>query len=161
MAKVVVAHRADGDEASRSELTTASAFPIEHNVCNDRLLSPKLRVNEVIAELTAECGIDVSVTTSGRLAEVPAALAGHAEAVLREALSNVVKHAAAANIHLDISVADDLMIEVRGDGDGTSKPGFRDGLDNLAEMTRDVPGSLTIDNVDTGGTRLRWMAPLS
>jgi hypothetical protein len=24
-----------------------------------------------------------------------------------------------------------------------------------------VPGSLTIDNVDTGGTRLRWMAPLS
>jgi hypothetical protein len=46
MAKVVVAHRADGDEASRSELTTASAFPIEHNVCNDRLLSPASRCAE-------------------------------------------------------------------------------------------------------------------
>jgi signal transduction histidine kinase len=115
----------------------------------------------VIAELTANCGIDVSVTTSGPLGDVPPALAGQAEAVLREALSNAVSHAAAANIHLDISAADDLIIEVRDDGNGTSKPGFCVRLETLAEMTGDVPGSFTVDDLDGGGTRVRWMAPLS
>ncbi|WP_407719923.1 ATP-binding protein [Rhodococcus opacus] len=53
---------------------------------------------------------------SGPLSVVTSPLADHAEAVLREALSNVVHHAHAHQVDVTVSVDDDLTICVTDDG---------------------------------------------
>lgn len=60
---------------------------------NDESLRATLR--STINELTAETGLRVSVRMSGPLDVVPASTSGDAEAVVREAVSNVVRHARA------------------------------------------------------------------
>ncbi|MDL5386738.1 ATP-binding protein, partial [Aeromonas hydrophila] len=71
-----------------------------------------------INELTAETGLRVSVRMSGPLDVVPASTSGDAEAVVREAVSNVVRHARARELSVTVSVDDELVIEVVDDGIG-------------------------------------------
>ena len=49
---------------------------------------------------------------------IDAALADHAEAVVREAVSNAVRHANATTLTVTVSVGDDLCIEVIDNGKG-------------------------------------------
>ncbi|MFD9668636.1 GAF domain-containing protein [Rhodococcus sp. NPDC059968] len=118
------------------------------------------RLHEIIAEVTADSGLRTTVHMSGPLAVIDAALADHAEAVLREALSNTVRHAAAGTITVSISVYDDLVIEVADDGTGIPENVARSGLHNLATRARESNGQCTIGTTPGGGTTLRWSAPL-
>ncbi|MFD7006188.1 GAF domain-containing sensor histidine kinase [Rhodococcus jostii] len=118
------------------------------------------RLHEIIAEITADSGLRTTVHMSGPLSVIDAVLAEHAEAVLREALSNAVRHAAADTITVSISVYDDLVIEVADDGQGLPEDVARSGLDNLTARAREVNGRFTINSTPGGGTTLRWSAPL-
>ncbi|QZS56320.1 GAF domain-containing sensor histidine kinase [Rhodococcus opacus] len=118
------------------------------------------RLHEIIAEITADSGLRTTVHMSGPLSVIDAVLAEHAEAVLREALSNAVRHAAAGTVTVSISVYDDLVIEVADDGKGFPEGVSRSGLDNLAARAQEVNGRFTIDTTPGGGTTLRWSAPL-
>jgi signal transduction histidine kinase len=91
---------------------------------------------------------------------VPDALAEHAEAVLREAVSNAVRHAHATEVSVAVSVEDDLVVEVVDDGIGIPDTVARSGLHNLAHRAADVGGSCTVHRAEPGGTRLLWSAPL-
>nr|WP_157109576.1 GAF domain-containing sensor histidine kinase [Rhodococcus sp. WMMA185] len=119
------------------------------------------RLQEIITEITADSGLRTTVHTSGPLSVVDSTLAEHAEAVLCEALSNVVHHAAAETVTISISVYDDLVIEVSDDGVGFSEDVATSGLENMATRAREVNGRFTIDTTLGGGTTLRWSAPLS
>ncbi len=118
------------------------------------------RLHDIVAETTADSGLRTTVHLSGPLSVIDAALAEHAEAVLREALSNAVRHAGADTVTVSISVYDDLVIEVADDGKGFLEDVSRSGLENLASRARDVNGHFTIDTTPGGGTTLRWSAPL-
>ncbi len=52
---------------------------------------------------------------------VDAGLADHAEAVVREAVSNAVRHAHATTLTVTVKVDDDLSIEVVDNGRGISE----------------------------------------
>jgi signal transduction histidine kinase len=97
---------------------------------------------------------------SGPLSVVDAALADHAEAVVREAVSNVVRHAAARSVTVSVTVDDDLTIGVSDDGVGISEDVTRSGLANLASRAHECGGRFTIAPRPGGGTRLVWSAPL-
>lgn len=114
------------------------------------------RLDAVINEATGGLEIDTSVRIAGPLSEITDALAEHAETVLAAALNNIVRHTAAHNIHIDIQVTDNLVIEVVDDDGDTD----RDGWEDLADRGRDLPGLLTVHHLDRGGTRLRWTSPL-
>ena len=96
----------------------------------------------------------------GPLSVVDATLADHAEAVVREAVSNAVRHAQAASLAVSVVVEDDLTIEVVDNGRGIEGEITGSGLTNLRKRADEAGGSFTIESVPTGGTKLRWCAPL-
>ncbi|MGH4024987.1 MAG: GAF domain-containing protein [Pseudonocardiaceae bacterium] len=124
--------------------------------------TPRLRhaVQDVIAELTADAALRTTVRLSGPLDVLPPDLAQHTEAVVREAISNAVRHARAGELVVTISVDDDLVIDVTDDGVGIPDTVARSGLHNLTKRATDAGGSLTVDRPENGGTRIVWTAPL-
>jgi signal transduction histidine kinase len=96
----------------------------------------------------------------GPLSVVDAALADHAEAVVRDTVSNAVQHADANTLTVTVNVGHELLIEVADNGVGISGDITCSGLTNLRKRAEDVGGSFTIGNIPSGGTVLRWSAPL-
>jgi signal transduction histidine kinase len=124
--------------------------------------APRLRgvLNEVIAELTEDAPLRTTVRMSGPLDLVSPDLADHAEAVVREAVSNAVRHARASELIVTISVNGDLIVDVADNGVGIPDTVGRSGLHNLQERAVEVGGSFAAEKSEDGGSRVRWSAPL-
>lgn len=117
------------------------------------------RLDEAIAQF-ATPKIRTTVQYSGPLSVIDPALADHAEAVVREAVSNAVRHADATSLAITVAANDELAIEVVDNGRGITGSITGSGLTNLGQRAADAGGSLTIGSADGGGTRLRWAVPL-
>jgi len=118
------------------------------------------RVEQAVTRMTADSPVRPVVHVSGPLSVVDATLADHAEAVVREAVSNVVRHAGARSVNVSVNVDDNLTISVTDDGLGIPEGIARSGLANLAARAADCSGRFTITPRSGGGTRLLWSAPL-
>ncbi|MFC5822123.1 sensor histidine kinase [Nonomuraea harbinensis] len=82
-------------------------------------------------------------------------------AVLREALSNVVRHSHATRAEVSIEVADRLLtLTITDNGVGVGEGGRRSGLRNIEERAGRLGGAAELEAPQEGGTRLRWNAPL-
>lgn len=117
------------------------------------------RLDKVIDQLAIPA-LHTTVQYTGPLSVVDTVLANHAEAVLREAVSNAVRHANATSLAINVSVEDDVRVEVVDDGVGISGDITESGLRNLRQRADDAGGEFTAENMPTGGTLLRWSAPL-
>ncbi|WP_163505793.1 GAF domain-containing sensor histidine kinase [Fodinicola acaciae] len=93
---------------------------------------------------------------------VPADLRADAIAVLREALSNVARHAAASSVLVEISVdrgGHRLTMVVDDNGEGIAEDRNRSsGLSNLRDRAARHDGDFSASRVPAGGTRLVWTA---
>lgn len=118
------------------------------------------RIEHAVTRMTADSTVRPAVHISGPLSVVDAALADHAEAVVREAISNVVRHSAARSATVSVTVDDDLTISVTDDGVGISEDITRSGLANLSARAAECGGRFSIALRPGGGTRLVWSAPL-
>ncbi len=118
-------------------------------------------VTDAAASLGFEPGVRVSDLVDGN---VPDAVGIQLLAVLREALSNVVRHAGASqvNVTVDITVAD-LVTTVVDDGVGAG-PGERPGGKGLASLhhrAEALGGTLELRaGADGAGTSVCWRVPL-
>jgi len=128
------------------------------------------QLNEVVAEVrTAVFDLHTDAAEMPRLGGVlstiieditaPTDLAHHAQAVLREAVSNAVRHAHASELTVTITAGADLIIEVTDNGVGMPDTVARSGLHNLSTRARAAGGTLTVDGPAVGGTHLVWAAP--
>jgi signal transduction histidine kinase len=122
----------------------------------------KLRnvLQELITELTEDAPVRSTIRISGPLDVLPPALAQHTQAVVREAVSNAVRHANATEVMITVSVGDDLVIEVDDNGRGIPDTVAKSGLHNLADRATESGGSCTVTPNKDGGTRFLWTAPL-
>ncbi|OBB12425.1 histidine kinase [Mycolicibacterium setense] len=117
------------------------------------------RLDQVIAQF-ADAPVHIGTRLVGPLSVVDAALADHAEAVLREAISNAVRHSGASELTVVVEVADDLSIEVSDNGCGIAAEVTESGLGNLRARALSAGGTFTVTDRPGGGTVLRWAAPL-
>jgi signal transduction histidine kinase len=82
--------------------------------------------------------------------------------VLRESLSNVVRHAQASKVEVVIGVGEGrLALTVDDDGIGISGSGIRSGLENARSRAATLGGELELGESPLGGARLLWSVPLS
>jgi signal transduction histidine kinase len=94
---------------------------------------------------------------------IPDELRGDVLAVVREALSNVVRHAGAGAVEVTVAVTGgEVVVEVVDDGVG---PGHRagsggHGLSNLGGRARDRGGRFRVEPREPSGTCLTWSSPL-
>ncbi|MFI7707435.1 GAF domain-containing sensor histidine kinase [Nonomuraea sp. NPDC049480] len=92
---------------------------------------------------------------------VPESVAEHLLAVLREALSNVVRHSHATRAEVSVEVSsDDLTLKVSDNGVGLGESGRRSGLRNIEERAGRLGGTAELASPEGEGTRLRWHVPL-
>jgi signal transduction histidine kinase len=87
-------------------------------------------------------------------------LAADVAAVVREAVSNAARHAAAPHVTVTLDVADEVVVEVVDDGRGIDPGVARSGLRNLEERAKRRGGTALVEPLPEAGTRLRWSAPL-
>lgn len=81
-------------------------------------------------------------------------------AVLREALTNVVKHAEARHVSVNVTAnGREVTLEVTDDGVGLPETGHRSGLRNLEVRASKRSGSFTAASAG-GQTVVRWSVPL-
>lgn len=117
------------------------------------------RLDEAISAFPGS-GVRTSAQYVGPLSVIDAALADHAEAVVREAVSNAVRHADASTLTVTVAVEDDLLIEVIDNGRGIAADITGSGLTNLRQRAEELGGSFSVRPETGGGTRLIWRAPL-
>jgi signal transduction histidine kinase len=118
------------------------------------------RLDEAIAQFSTP-ELSTTVQFVGPLSVVEAALADHAEAVVREGVSNAVRHANATTLTVNVTVGDNLSIEVVDNGKGMPGDITGSGLTNLQKRAQQVGGTFMIESRPHGGTTLKWSAPLA
>ncbi|RZS45224.1 histidine kinase/DNA gyrase B/HSP90-like ATPase [Herbihabitans rhizosphaerae] len=107
-------------------------------------------------------GFAPSLMISGDLDHVPVALADHARAALREALSNVVRHAGARTVSVHIGLSGtSLRLRVTDDGCGIPQGVSKRGLRNIADRAEEVGGRCEITSNAVEGTTVTWQVPVT
>ena len=119
------------------------------------------RVLDVLADVTPALGFSPETRFTGPLqARVPDDIGEDLLAVLREALSNIARHANARSAAVEISVHDALTLRVVDDGVGMPATTRRSGLANMATRAERHGGALHVARGDRAGTTLSWTVPI-
>jgi signal transduction histidine kinase len=127
----------------------------------DNTTSLRRKMLDIVEELSTDSDISPSVRISGAVdTVVPDSLAAHATAVLREAVSNAIRHAHAGMIVVTVEAGADLIIDVVDDGVGTPPGVARSGLLGVERRAAMCGGMAVVVPGPEGGTRLTWRAPL-
>ncbi|CCH32892.1 GAF sensor signal transduction histidine kinase [Saccharothrix espanaensis DSM 44229] len=120
------------------------------------------RLLDLIAEVTSDTAVTPTVRMTGTVDNsVPDDIAEHAEAVVREAVSNVVRHARATELTVTVEAGDRLTLTVVDNGGGMPDQVARSGLHNLERRAAELGGTLSVSADPGGGTRFCWQVPLS
>ncbi len=135
-------------------------FDIELTI-NKEGLHPK--VLDLVHELRPVLGLLPQVSFSGPVDTVVTdSLVEEVLAVLREALTNVGKHAHASQVVITVAAGEELRLVVADDGDGIGDGNAAGlGLKNLRQRAERLGGSVELGRSREGGTRLTWHVPLA
>jgi signal transduction histidine kinase len=148
----------DLDETVR-EIRTA-IFDL-HATGADEATSLRRLLLDTAAEAAQGCGLVPSVRLAGAIDTlVPRQIGVHALAVVREAVSNAVRHSGAERVIVTVEADDNLLIDIVDDGIGIDPTVARSGLRNLDERAQECGGELVVRSEPRGGTRLSWRVPL-
>jgi signal transduction histidine kinase len=124
-------------------------------------ISFRQRIQAAVADLTENGAVVTTLRMSGPMSVIGDDLAGHAESVILEAVSNAVRHSGATQLTVEVAVADELDIMVTDDGCGISADnGRRSGLANMASRAEQIGGRCHLATPPGGGTEVHWTVPL-
>lgn len=104
-------------------------------------------------------GFTPTLDIDGDLSGIPAAVADHTRAALREALSNVVRHSGAHAVTVHIGHKGALELVVTDDGCGIPEGVTHRGLKHLEERAAQAGGRCAVRS-SPKGTTVTWTVPL-
>ena len=126
----------------------------------------RAQVLALAGEAAGSLGFEPRVVFDGPVdSEVSSDAGSELVAVLREALSNVARHAAASSVGVEVVVdgSDEVVrLVVRDDGRGFDVSSSRDGglgLRNMRVRAERLGGALDVRSAPGDGTTLEWRAP--
>ncbi len=117
---------------------------------------------QVCGDAGRSLGFEPEVRFSGPVDLVPTAVAAEALATLREALSNVARHARGHAVQVALSAYNaEFHLAVTDDGKGPDeRPQAGMGLVNMAERAEALSGSFCLSARPDGGAQVDWRVPL-
>ena len=124
--------------------------------------SVRREVLDLCSEASRPLGFDPQVTFDGPVdAVITDDVAEHLLATLREALSNVAKHAQARHVEVRLHADGRIRLTVRDDGKGgvAGPTATGHGVRNMTDRATRLGGSLEIAEAEGGGTVLTWTVP--
>ncbi len=135
----------------------------ELGLCGDEL-GIRARIISLLRQLTIVAGFEVSSSFRGPVDSVISdAIAEHVIATVREAVTNVGRHARATQASVRLSVAsDECLLQVTDNGRGLglrASTGKGLGLNNMRRRAEKLHGRFEVRS-QTGGTALTWRVPL-
>ena len=161
LADRLASHVADIDQTIRE--IRRSIFSLQEPANGS--YSPRADILRAISDAAASLGYEPTVRMEGPLdSVVPPEVHLDLVATLREALSNVVRHACATRVQATVTVdraATRLELLVQDDGTGLpAELAHRSGLANMAQRARRWCGDCVFETPPRGGTRVIWSVPL-
>jgi signal transduction histidine kinase len=126
-------------------------------------LGIRAAVLEVVSEVSTGLAADPDVRFSGPVdTVVDAALADDVLAVVREGLTNVVRHAEAATVVVGLTATSALLeLRIADDGRGMGEATRRSGLENLRHRAERRGGTCEVQELRPGvGTVVIWSVPV-
>lgn len=122
-------------------------------------------VNKYAAAFQSREGVTVHINIDGE-GRLPDACEEALYRVAQEALNNVVKHAGACNVWIDLVIgAEQTTLTVRDDGAGFDPAalpagGATMGMTSMRERVEELDGKFSIESAPGGGTIVRVVAPV-
>jgi PAS domain S-box-containing protein len=158
-AKVKIERILDDQDDAIRELRTA-IFGLASKRSAGRTV--RVVVNDLVDESARVLGFRPTLHFTGVLDTIDEAATAEVAAVVREALSNVARHARARKVEVTLKHADqELLLQVSDDGEGI--PGSHrlgSGLLNMHDRAERLGGSCSVTSAEHAGTTVRWQIPV-
>lgn len=124
--------------------------------------SLRTEIHAVVREYVPALGFTPSVHLDGPVDSlVTPAVREHLLPVLREAVSNVARHAMAHSADVEVrAVGHELRLLVSDDGAGVPATAVESGIDNARQRAATLGGTLELAPHEPRGTRFLWRVPL-
>ena len=121
------------------------------------------RVLSLTAEAAGPLGFDPHVLFDGAVDAVPDEIASELLAVLREALTNVARHAGARRVDVEVAADGEVLLRVADDGQGLPAElrGPGRGLLNMEARATRLGGNLVAITGQPSGTTIEWRVPIT
>jgi signal transduction histidine kinase len=116
------------------------------------------RIGEVVRSVTEAHDLRPDLRIRNEVEALTPDLVNDVVAVVRELVTNVVRHAGASRLTVAVTVADEVSVVVTDDGHGMPPVAVRSGLANLADRAERRCGRLTI-STGNSGTEVGWAVP--
>ena len=117
-------------------------------------------LEEAIEEFRAHSGLSLTLDNRLRDCKLTANEEINILQIVREALSNVVRHAQASSAQVALAYDEHIVtVAIEDDGkgfDNTANPKFHHGASIMQERVSSLNGELRIDPREAGGTRIRF-----
>jgi signal transduction histidine kinase len=118
------------------------------------------QVLQVLADERSALGFTPRLAFDGPVDTLAGAVAEHLVATLREALSNIARHAGATDVDIVVQAGADIRLRVTDNGVGIPDDfDAGNGLKNMGERARLLAGSCSVERAAAGGTVLEWKVP--
>lgn len=125
-------------------------------------LTIRVVVNQLVDDASRVLGFRPALHFVGVLDGIDAEVTNEVAAVVREALSNVARHARAHRVDVTLRHLDDTLVVIIAD-DGAGIPQSHQlgsGLLNMQDRAARLHGSCTVSSDDQSGTTVRWIIPV-
>lgn len=120
-------------------------------------------IREYIAPYTGPNGLQITFDHSDPMPPLPAAVEVAAYRIALEAFTNIINHSEATACHFVIRLENNsLLLDISDNGRGLSsnhRAGV--GLTSMRERAAELGGECTIENISTGGTRVKAQLPVA
>ncbi len=148
----------DVDELDSTMAEIRAAIFELHQDEDAPVTSVRSRISDVVRQSTEGTAMRRDVRLRGGVDEIPRELVPDLLAVVRELVTNVVRHAQARRVTVTVSAGNNVRVLVADDGVGLPTATVRSGLANLADRAERRGGQLTAVG-GPAGTEVRWVVP--
>jgi len=154
-----ISRAVDDIDATIRDLRVA-IFELHHQPGQSSL---RADVQELVAEYAGPLGFRPQLTCAGPLdTAVPNTVRPQILAAIRESLSNVVRHARATEVDVEVTVAgDEVTARISDNGIGITDTDRQSGLRNLRQRAESLGGTVSLSANEPHGTVLELRAPIT